>query len=238
MEQSPKTSFIPKEIAGSARMKQRRSINLLAFFATVIFIATLAFSVGVYFYKQYEDQRLDAKKTELELLRKSFEVTEIDNIRNFERRVNAAQLLLDQHISLSRVFDALQEKTQKKAQLINFEFSRLESGTAQVSLQGESVSFNTAALQKSVLAGESSFQKDSVLFSDINTTGQGDKKKVTFKVSAFLNTKEVLYTGEASGTGSTTLATPTGSTTTQGTSSNAIHLASSTITTTYASTTP
>lgn len=216
MEQSPKTSFIPKQGAGAAPMRQRRSFNLLAFIATVVFLATLTFSIGVYFYKQYSETSLEAKKKELADLQSSFEKEDIGSIRMLEKQLNTAKALLDQHLSLTKVFDALEDGTQKKTELESFSFNRLNSGGAEISLEGNAASFNTAALQKRAFAGEKAFKEDSVLFSGLNKTiGEDGTEIITFNVKAQLDTKETAYTvDKASSTPITVIAATSTATTT------------------------
>jgi len=205
MEQSPKTSFIPKQAAGGAPLHQRKSFNVLAFFAIVIFLATLALSVGVFFYKKHVDQQLVKEEEELTKLRLTFSYDQIEALRTFENRVKAAEQILGTHLSLTKVFDALEDRTQEKTQLTDFTFTLLDSGIAEVALSGNASSFNTAALQKRAFSGETIFEKGSVVFSDVTTSGEGTKKAVTFKVAAALNKPSILYS--VMGTSTTTIAT-------------------------------
>jgi len=202
MEQSPKTSFIPKQGSAGSAVRQRRSFNALTFFAMVTFLAVLILSAGIFFYERYTVQKLDEKKEELTTLRSSFSESDIESIRTLERRLKNAKVLLDQHLSLTRVFDALEDRTQTQTALSKFAFMRLPSGKAQVTLAGTSASFNTLALQKRAYAGEKSFVQGSVLFSNLNVSGgeEEEERVVTFEVSADVDATAVAYTVTASST--------------------------------------
>ncbi len=198
MEQSPKTSFIPKQGNAGAAIRQRRSLNVVTFVAMVTFLAVLMLSAGVFFYQQYTVQKLDEKKKQLADLRGGFSEADIESIRMLEKRLKTAEALLDQHISLSKVFDALEDRTQEQTQLSNFSFERLPSGKAQISLSGISNSFNTLALQKRAYAGEKSFVQGSVLFSNLSVSGEDEDRVVTFEVTGDLSASAIAYTADVS----------------------------------------
>ncbi len=247
MEQPPKTSFIPKQAAGGAPLRQRKSFNILAFFTIVIFLATLALSVGVFFYKKHVDQQLVKEKAELTKLRLTFSYDEIEALRTFENRVKSAEQVLGTHLSLTKVFDALEDRTQEKTQLTDFTFTLLDSGIADVSLSGSSVSFNTVALQKRAFGGETIFEKGSVVFSDFAALiGEGATKAVTFKVVAALNKPSILYsvtsisttTNATTSTMTTATTSATMSTTTRAMPARATTAATTTRTGSATTTTP
>ncbi len=201
MEQAPKTSFIPKQGGGYAPQRQNRTFNVLTFFATIIFLASLALAIGVFFYERYTNQQLEGKKAEVASLRKSFSEGDIESIKGLEKRLNAVQALLNQHIAPSKVFDALEAKTETNAQISSFKYDRLPSGKVQVKLEGKAATFNTVALQEQELTNEKTFEQGSVVFSDLNVAA-ADKGKVgvTFTVSGNLDKAAVAYSADASTT--------------------------------------
>lgn len=198
MEQTPRTSFIPKQAPGAPARRQRRTFNVLSFVAMVIFLAVLALSVGVFFYHEYSATRLEERKAELAQLKSQFSEEDISHIKDLERRLNAARTLLDGHISLSRIFDALEASTQSNAQLASFTYSRQPSGGAQVSLTGDATSFNTVALQEQRFLNEKAFTRGSVIFSDLSVSNNDTgRKTVSFSVAADIDTKNVAFVAPA-----------------------------------------
>ncbi len=197
MPPTPQTSFIPKQSAGPAAggSRQHRSFNVLTFISTTIFLATLALSVGVFFYKKYNADDLAAKKIALTEKRSKFPQTNIEEIRNLDYKFQTANLLLNQHLSLTRLFDALEVRTQGKVELTSFSFKREESGTAKVALAGSGPTFNTIVLQERGFKEEKSFEEGSLIFSDLTITPGEDEEddKITFKVSSELDPKAVAY---------------------------------------------
>lgn len=196
MEQSPKTSFIPKQTIGVAKSRQRQSFNMFTVVAMIIFLAVLVLSVGVFFYERYAQSELAIQKERLAEFRNKFSSDAEENveaIRMLERRFEVADHLLDRHVALSKVFDAIEDRTQSNTQFTTFEFTRGESGNAQVVLAGTAGSFNTVALQERQLSEESVFEPGSVMFSGFNTSEDGS---VVFSAAARVDTAAVAYTAD------------------------------------------
>lgn len=195
MEKTPKTSFIPKQnvgLAGGGTRKKRR-LNLLSFFAVVVFLGTLTLSVGVFFYKQYSENQLEVRKRELASSRSSYQQGDIESIRELDRRLRTATNLLDKHVAVSKIFDALERRTQSSVQLGGLEYTQFESGNIQILTSGAAPRFNTVALQEFQFSDEPLF--DTVTFSDINVVPaeSGGDGEIVFTVSAELNGNRVLY---------------------------------------------
>ena len=175
-------------------MRQRRSFNIVTFLAIVVFLGVLGLSGGVFFYKQFKDKQLETKKVQLNSLKNSFSEVDIRSIRNLEKRLNGAEELIGKHISLSRVFDVIADRTQKQSQLKKFSFLLLPSGSAEVTMSGGAKSFNTVALQKRAFSTEKTFKEDSVIFSHVNVTeAAGKPRTVTFDVAARLDASAIAY---------------------------------------------
>lgn len=193
MGPSPKTSFIPKQAAGGGvnSVRSRKTFNVLTFISTVVFLSVLILALGVFFYKQYNERRLESYQQELSSLKASFAATgDIDRIRALERKMKIGEYLLDHHISLSRLFDVLELKTQQNASLESFEYEFDPSGFGKLILVGSAGSFNTVALQERGYADEQIFSPDSVIFTGIDTD---ESAQVSFTVNAELDLNMVSY---------------------------------------------
>jgi hypothetical protein len=202
MEQAPKTSFIPKQTIGVVKTRERRSFNMVTFLAMVVFMGVLVLSVAVFFYKEYAAANLDVEKRKLADFKQKFDVTASDDIREIrllEDRFLIAEDLLNEHLSLSRFFEALEERLQSNAQLMVLTYERRPSGEAAVVLEGRALTFNTVALQERGFAIEPSFVPGTTVFSDVDIASQGTEEDpqdyVTFSVSADLDRVELAYRG-------------------------------------------
>ncbi len=204
MEQAPKTSFIPKQTIGVPRSRERRSFNVVTFASTVIFLAVLVLSIGVFFYKEYVTTNLDTEKQKLADFKEKFDTGASDDMREIrllEDRFIIAKNLLDRHISMTRVFAALEDRVQSEAQLTSFGYERRPSGEAQLTLDGRALSLNTVALQERGFAAEPSFVPDTIVFSGVDIAGaQGSEdaatsegQQVVFNIVTDLDTTAVAY---------------------------------------------
>ena len=199
MADTPETSFIPKQSMGSVpkRVAPKRSFSVFNFIATVIFLGTLLLALGVYFYQDYIEKSLDADKQTLAELKGSFDQSDIESLRELDLRINTASTLLDRHLSPSAIFDMLERRTQSDTQFRTFLYTRNESGSVALELQGEALRFNTVALQGQQLELESVLEQ--VIFSGLSVVSKVDEQqvtsedRVTFLVSGLVDTALVGY---------------------------------------------
>jgi len=222
MEQTPKTSFIPKQAVGVAKTRERRSFNVFTVLAMVALLSVLTLSAGLFFYQEYTNRQLEAQKIGLADFKTRFDSSAADDMREIrllEDRFILAKGLLDKHLAVTEVFFALEERMQANAQITSFAFERGESGIPRVTLTGQALSFNTVALQKRELLAESTFKDGSLILTDIDVaaTEEGGEERVTFGVMADVAADRIRYqaevamstTSEAVITGTTTVTTTT-----------------------------
>lgn len=195
MVQSPKTSFIPKSTQGNVPSRgptRKKRFNVLSIAAVVIFLGVLILAVGVFFYERVSTQRLDAAKQELAEMKNTFNQSEIRSILELKQRMDVAELLLERHLSPSIVFDMLEARTQSEVQFEGFTYTRNESGSVFITLDGRTFSFNTVALQGSELRNTPVL--DDVLFSNIGIDSGGEgSETIVFKVTTKANGDAIAY---------------------------------------------
>lgn len=201
MEQTPKTSFIPKQAVGVAKTRERRSFNIFTLLSMVGLLSVLTLSAGLFFYQEYANRNLEAQKEGLASFKSRFDSSAADDIREIkllENRFVLAEGLLDKHLAITELFFALEDRMQESAQIKTFAFARGESGSAQVTLTGEALSFNTLALQKREFLAESTFEDGSLILTDINVSEseEGGDERVTFGVMADVAIDRIKYEAE------------------------------------------
>lgn len=214
MEQAPKTSFIPKQAVGIPQARERRSFNVVTFIAMVVFLAVLVLSIAVFFYKNYAETNLETEKSKLAEFKQHFASSASDDIREIrllDDRLGIAEDMLNRHVSLTRLFAALEERVQTNAQLLSFSYERRPSGDAQISIDGRATTFNTVALQERGFLADPVFVLDTVAFTEVDVAvesgGEDDALKddfVTFSVAADIDTSEIAYRGVTIDAASTT----------------------------------
>lgn len=197
------SSFIPKETSGATpnRVRRRRTFHVIGFVATTMLIGSLALAGGVYFLKTSAQKNLQAAKDSLIAQKSLFKAESIAEVREFDRRLQAAELLIQNHISPLRIFAALEDETMQKIQFTTFTIEHTPTFEVLLELQGTTPEFKTLALQ------EIEFSLNSILknitFSQVatNDNAGADTKTasagsaVTFSLKGTLLPSEILYTG-------------------------------------------
>lgn len=173
--------------------RRRRYVSIFNIAALVVFLGSLILAVGVFVYKDVSEGALASRKQELQAQKGSFSTSDIEALRELDRRISVAQALLDRHLSPSVVFDALEERTLADVSFSAFSYLRRESGSVEVLLDGTALRFNTVALQSRELGNTHVLA--SSIFSDLNIDEDG--QRVTFTVTGEANDAALQYTATA-----------------------------------------
>ena len=151
METPIQTSFIPKKPMDSSPSvsSSNRPTNWILFIATIIFIASLALAVGVYFHRAYLIKQQSALDSQIERAKASFEPEFVSDIEKLDRKLTASSKLLENHITASPVFELLSTLTLKQIRYSEFSFTVDENNVsnATVLLSGKADGYRTIALQ-------------------------------------------------------------------------------------------
>ena len=149
MADIPRSSFIPKQTSGAVptRVKKKRRFHALSYSATVVLIVSLALGGGTYFYKDYLQSDLQSEKQALEAERNRFNQGDIASVQELDYKLSVAKLLLDTHISPSKIFDALELTTRESIQFTNFSFTQQPGQSVALTITGGTEEFKSVALQ-------------------------------------------------------------------------------------------
>lgn len=168
-------------------------------------VGSLALAGGIYFYKNYLLSELAGQQQALKDERNKFNEADILSLQEFNRRVSAAELLLDNHISPSKVFDTLELTTKERIQFTDFELEQRPSQDVTLTIQGGTEEFKTVALQ-ALQFDDDALMKDAI-FTDISTLSPTvsdlenpvatpkEVSKVSFKVAGNISASLLLYGG-------------------------------------------
>jgi hypothetical protein len=171
-----------------APRKRHGRFNVLSFISLVCFFGALLLSVGVFLLKQSHVQLLESKKSELAAKRTVFKQDDIDSVRALDERMEAAEFLLDGHVSPTALLQLLERTTQEEIQYREFQFARRPSGNISVAMQGVAPRFNTVARQAQRYADEDLFTH--VIFSGLD---KPDPQFVTFQVDLDISKSALAY---------------------------------------------
>jgi hypothetical protein len=207
----PRSSFIPRETASAvpSRVKRRRTFHFFGFLATVIFVCSLALAAGVFFYEKTAEKALATEKFKLIEQKGKFDETRVNEVRAFDRKIRAASLLLDLHITPSKLFSTLEAETMARIQLTNFQLEYEPGYELIVSMQGGTEEFKTVALQ-ALQFGKGTLL-DQISFTEIGTsqtiapsagatgaTSGSNNNKVQFTVETVIPHAVLRYDGSVS----------------------------------------
>lgn len=171
---SPKISFIPKAslVREQSFLERPRPRSAIGILASIIFLATVAAYIGLYFYNTSLEKQTAASLGEIERVQKVFNASpQVGKATNFRFRAEIVQGLLNAHIAVSPVLKFLSENTLRSVMYEKFSFVKDEDGTT-VKLIGEAPSYATLAYQREVLKQKTK-ELSSVVVSDVGLTPFG-----------------------------------------------------------------
>ncbi len=147
------TSFVPHVPVPSANPNATHlDISRIFLFSSLgILITMLLASGGIFLYQHSLEGQLIQKQTKLTSIEKTFNQTNARDFVHLRDQLSSAQILLDKHITLSRVFDLLETVTVKRLSLTGLKISMPKGKPATIELEGLAANFNTLATQAALL---------------------------------------------------------------------------------------
>ena len=187
MDSTQPTSFIPKQSPSVPPAYQTRSVSIVMLGGVVIFILTLALSVGVFLYKGLVANGIESKKASLERARAAFDPALIKELERLDKRLNISRTLLTNHLALSALFDTLEAATSKNVRYNSFDWN--SNGVEQTLLmRGEAKSYASIAFQSDLFA-RTDVVKNPV-FSNLTLDQRGN---VVFTLAASVDPEALRY---------------------------------------------
>jgi hypothetical protein len=192
MENNVQPSFIPKKPISQIGAKPKRThASLFSIIATVIFVTVVVVAVGMFGYKTYEDNLLTKKQADLKTALETFQPSLVADLSRLDARLNAANDLINQHLSVASFFTALGNVTLKTVRFTNFAFSSVPGVKPTVTMTGQAQSFTAVALQAlEFLKPENTKYINSVVISNPNLNVDGS---VGFALSAVIEPNFLTY---------------------------------------------
>jgi hypothetical protein len=186
MDQKLQSSFIPKKTGGIGGTGSNTS--LFSLIATLIFIITVLSSLGIFGYNYFLKTKIGKMDAELAAERKNIQSSLIDELARTDRRIKNSKTILNSHVSVSSVFDALQALTVRTIRFTSFKFKNTKDGSLSVELEGVGRSFNSLTLQSDVFREEKAFINPT--FSDLELDENGN---VVFSAKMGIDPSFILY---------------------------------------------
>lgn len=196
MDPQAQTSFIPKRPLAEDRAPRQKTVSIFSFLATILFLASIAGAGAMYFYESSLKANVTSMQQDLTKAKDAFEETFLQELQVVDARINAAREVLENHITVSPIFTALQQSTLKSVQFTKFVYAIEGTGpgaSVLVKMSGKAQSYNALALQSDELTKNKYVRNP--IFSNLTLDTQGN---VLFDLSFTVDPKFVLY-GEALG---------------------------------------
>lgn len=197
------SSFIPKQPAnGSVKRSGVRRIYIFTYVAFVMFFGTIIASAGTFFYQVSVESQLEAEKEKLVQAKEAFSQADIEKIKAVSLQIEAAKMLLDNHISAASIFDTLEKNTVSTIQLTDFSLVREDFTDIMMSVSARTNGFNPARFQREIvrqnpiLAGSSLVGvggQSSIDEEDPLSLLEPEEIEVTFTLEKELKPNEVMY---------------------------------------------
>ncbi|MFH0755229.1 MAG: hypothetical protein V1910_00995 [bacterium] len=197
METKYQTSFIPKKPV-IATPSKNISVDLFFLISIIIFLISLGLAGYVFLAKKVLIQKIVSNQKTIEDNKNGLtsDSITIESLVEFNSRINTAKDLLDKHISISPIFDFLQQTTLKSVSFKNFNFTSLgkdASGVNKISVQmlGIAKNWETVASQADEF-GKADWKKiiDEPKISNLSVNTDGS---ISFQFSAFINPEFLSY---------------------------------------------
>lgn len=199
MEPQFKSSFIPKKDSvvasvgndNTAQFYGSSSVGLFDKLATGLFVLTLCIWGGLFAYQKYIESSITKLEQEITQARTIIDQNKVDLFIAFGKQIKISKQLLNQHISLTPLFELLEKNTIPSVQFVEFDFTLNKQGDLEVEILGNAKTFADVARQEEVMIGLTNIKNlsvDTVVVSESLATGG-----VNFTTSFVVPRQGVLY---------------------------------------------
>lgn len=147
------TSFIPQRpTQGTVKKRSVRKIYVLTYISYVLFFGSVFAAVGTFAYNTILHSQLQVQKDRLVKEESKFNQTDIDSVRDLDKKIKTASARMDLHLSVLPVFDALEQSVAKSLQLDSFKYTRADDAAPKIVVKGTTAAFDSLVFQRGVLA--------------------------------------------------------------------------------------
>ena len=191
MEPKFQNTFIPKRPVVTERKNvatPRRKTSFFGILVTLVFIATLIATGGVFGYTKYLQVDIEKKDIKLKEQGDALDRGLIQELALADAQLDLAEGVFGKHLAPSRFFERLEEITLQPVQFTSFSYEASPGKNPSITLSGLAPDYNVAALQSDLFARDEFIE--SSIFSDLNETEDGD---VIFNVEASAKSKLTSY---------------------------------------------
>jgi hypothetical protein len=190
MDPRQQATFIPKRPITSSS-SDHRAMGFFSLLTLVLFICTGVVAGGVYLWRVTLQKQLAYSANQLSEQEKAFDKNFISAAVRLNDRIEFSKNLLNKHVAVTSLLDAIGKNTLQSVQFSNFVFTTVQVGTTQVvrvGMKGISRDYTALAAQ-SIEIGKVLAFKDPV-FSEFNLTQEG---RISFGIDMTIDKALVEY---------------------------------------------
>lgn len=173
MEQNFQTSFIPKKpiVQEEEVSTSKKPMSFFTVFGIIVFLTMVASYGGLFLYQTTLVQKINASKEDLSKAGERFEIAKIDELQLLNKRLNAATKILEKHITISPIFEILQNITMKSVRYNKFTYNISDKNEIVISMSGEAQGYRSIALQSDLFSQEKNLIQP--VFSNLTLNDKG-----------------------------------------------------------------
>ncbi len=176
-----------------------RSISIFTVISFILLLAVLLGTGGLFLYRESIKKSILEKENSLNLAKNSFEPSKLTELQLLDKRLKASTEILDKHVAVTPVFQALSEITMKTVRYTKFDYTLgtdkdAKNTSVTIKMSGTAVGYRSVALQSDLFA----LNKNLIdpVFSNLTLD---DKGNVLFDLEftvdpSFVNYKKILAT--------------------------------------------
>jgi hypothetical protein len=192
MEPTFQTTFIPKRSVApiTTQTKPAGWVSLLGFLATVVFIGSIVAYGILFFYNKQLTASIANSQVGLNRQSETFDSNIVLELNDVNRRLQAADMLLEKHTVITPLFKSLDDITLKSVRFTNFSIQTptAENPNTSVKMTGVAQGYDMVALQLDTFS-RNRFLKDPI-FSNLVPDQKGD---ISFDLTFTVDPSFVLY---------------------------------------------
>ena len=210
-------SFIPKSGAKTVqRNRGTRRIYLLAYISYIVFFSTLFVVVGVYLYAATINRNLTSLREQLSVEQQRFAVSDIEQVKTFDKRMSEATRLLEESSAPSRIFSDIESIVASNIYFSSMTYSQLPNRQFEIELVGRATNFNQLINQEDLLENSQLLKDATITSYDYGLGGgEGDLSGTASLSFTFADTRDLsIISYQPNASESTVVVSPSSATTT------------------------
>jgi hypothetical protein len=199
------TSFIPhRPTQGKIQNRGVRKVYILTYVSYIVFFSTLLSVGGVLAYKFTLNAQLARQQQLLADERGKFQQSDIDSVKELERRINTSKERMNKHVSVLSIFEAFEKAAVESLNFSSFTYDRKTDEVPEITISGDAESFNSVLFQRDILLANPILAQATVSDVALSTGSSakvGDtlvidsgKKRITFGINKKFDIPTVQYT--------------------------------------------